>query len=252
MSNTNFRDVIQHNDGFRTREWIGTANSANKSIPQGNELLAKIQQRDLTYDDSYNLLFDDTLYDESLDKILENFKPRHKIALVSLCTSTRPYSKSVKWSTFIERYNNLADMIIWSSGGIIPIEYECCYPYLNYDDVSPYPPHLVERYIQVGIIRLEKFFTKFKYDKVIFAFKYDAINIISVNEVMPGLVERGLVGSYAIVPNNEHYETLYKGRSDVSLIHKYNPLLYPALLELIDKEVGYVEPEKFDISDLFT
>ena len=49
---------------------------------------------------------------KAFNKILQLHEMKHNIAFVSLCTSTRPYSKSLKWKNFKERYGDYADMII--------------------------------------------------------------------------------------------------------------------------------------------
>lgn len=54
------------------------------------------------------------IMNRAFNKILEIWRPRHKMALVSLCTSTRPYSKSRKWKTFKELFGDDCDLIICS------------------------------------------------------------------------------------------------------------------------------------------
>lgn len=105
----------------------------------------------------------------AFQRICETWKPKHKIALVSLCTSTRPYSKSPKWKKFIETFGDAADMIICSNGGIIPIEYESCYPYLTYDAHGE--GKWDKMYINVCYRRLNQFFNKFHYDLIVFNFR---------------------------------------------------------------------------------
>lgn len=102
-------------------------------------------------------------------KILELHVPRHKTALVSLCTSSRPYSTSPKWKTFINKFGERADMIICSNGGIIPIEFENCYPYLTYDAHGEGKWDRV--YINVCYRRLMEFFNKFHYERIVFNFR---------------------------------------------------------------------------------
>lgn len=109
------------------------------------------------------------MMERAFNRIVETFTPHHKIALVSLCTATRPYSKSRKWKKFIEKFSDNADMIICSNGGIIPIEYEDCYPYLTYDahGMARYD----KMYIQKIYERLMIFFTKHHYDVIVFNFR---------------------------------------------------------------------------------
>lgn len=105
----------------------------------------------------------------AFQRILQEHKPKHRIALVSLCTSTRPYSKSRKWKKFIELFGERADMIICSNGGIIPIEFESCYPYMTYDAHGE--GKWDKQYINICYRRLNEFFTTFHYDKIVFNFR---------------------------------------------------------------------------------
>lgn len=106
---------------------------------------------------------------EAFEQILIKHKPKHKIAFVSLCTSTRPYSKSIKWKHFKELFSDDCDLIISSNGGIIPIEFEDCYPYLTYD--APASPEFRQLYIDTLYQRLNRFFTKHHYDYIIFNYR---------------------------------------------------------------------------------
>lgn len=105
----------------------------------------------------------------AFQRILQEHKPKHKICLVSLCTSTRPYSKSRKWKKFIELFSDRADMIICSNGGIIPIEFESCYPYMTYDAHGE--GKWDKQYINTCYRRLNEFFGKFHYEKIVFNFR---------------------------------------------------------------------------------
>lgn len=114
---------------------------------------------------------------KAFNKILQLHEMKHKIAFVSLCTSTRPYSKSLKWKNFKERYGDYADMIICSNGGIIPIEFEECYPYLTYDAHGE--KKYDELYVRYVYARLKIFFEKFPYEYIIFNFRHNLRNVRS-------------------------------------------------------------------------
>ena len=107
--------------------------------------------------------------EQAFNKILETHRPKHKIALVSLCTATRPYSKSRKWKEFKKLYGEYADLIICSNGGIIPIEFENCYPYLTYDAHGQKKYDVM--YCQIVYKRLIRFFNKHQYDRIVFNFR---------------------------------------------------------------------------------
>lgn len=109
------------------------------------------------------------IMEEAFEQIVKLHKPKHKIALVSLCTSTRPYNKSRKWKEFERQFGNDADMIINSSGGVIPMEYADCYPYLTYDVHRQ--KEVDNLYCQVAYRRLMTFFNAHKYEKIIFNFR---------------------------------------------------------------------------------
>ena len=71
--------------------------------------------------------------DDAFERILADFKPKHNKVIFSLCSSSRPYITSVKWKSFHEHFGDVADLVICSNGGIIPIEYMCCFPFMQYD-----------------------------------------------------------------------------------------------------------------------
>lgn len=118
--------------------------------------------------DEYKVMNNPTIH-KAFNRILELHKPHRKIALVSLCTSSRPYSTSAKWKKFIELFGDNADLIVCSNGGIIPMEFWNCYPFLTYDahGQAKYDRY----YIRYVYNNLMKFFNKFHYDKIVFNFR---------------------------------------------------------------------------------
>lgn len=134
---------------------------------------------------------------KAYEKIVACFKPKHQMALISLCTSTRPYSKSRKWSTFSKLYARNADLIICSDGGgIIPIEYESCYPYLTYDAAAHGPKKYNEIHIKVITERLLQFFNAHHYDVLVFNFR-------------PGMRDRKAA---------KNFKREYKGDSEIHIL----------------------------------
>lgn len=109
------------------------------------------------------------IMEEAFQRVLELHKPKHKTALVSLCTSTRPYHKSRKWKEFAKQFGDDVDLIINSSGGVIPMEFDGCYPYLTYDVHRQ--KEVDNLYCQVAYRRLMTFFSVHKYDRIIFNFR---------------------------------------------------------------------------------
>jgi hypothetical protein len=140
-------------------------------INQGKELLIPkekwVPENEIQGTDEMVLFH--PIMEEAFKKITEKFEPKHKIALVSLCTKTRPYSFSRKWKTFKRLFGKNSDLIICSNGGIIPIEYETCYPYLTYDAHGQ--KKYDDMYVEVIYKRLIKFFSKHKYETIVFNFR---------------------------------------------------------------------------------
>ena len=115
-------------------------------------------------------LLQNPLIDEICKKMREEYEPKHKFAIFSLCTSTRPYLKSPKWKAFYNNFGHVADLVICSNGGIIPIEYQYCYPFLAYDahGNSAYDELYKEKFKE----RLDKFLELHasKWDKIVLSF----------------------------------------------------------------------------------
>lgn len=67
-------------------------------VNQGSDLLIPREQwvaaEDIQGDEIKTL--HSPIVERAFKRILELHKPKHKVALVSLCTATRPYSKSRK------------------------------------------------------------------------------------------------------------------------------------------------------------
>lgn len=110
------------------------------------------------------------VFEEAFNSVCRLYQPKHKIAVFSLCTQTKPFSSSMKWRGIIKIFGSWADLIVCSSAGIIPLEFENCYPFNNYDShsghegdesLSDYSKSLFE-------YRCKTFLTKFKWERVIF------------------------------------------------------------------------------------
>lgn len=116
------------------------------------------------------VLLENPLIDELCKKMREEYEPQHKYAIFSLCTSTRPYLNSPKWGAFYKNFGESCDLVICSNGGIIPIEYQNCYPFKAYDahGDSAYDELYKEKFKD----RLDKFLAlhAHKWDKIILSF----------------------------------------------------------------------------------
>lgn len=163
---------------------------------------------------------------KAFKRILELHKPKKKIAFVSLCSSTRPYSKSRKWKKFKEEFEKDCDLIIASNGGIIPIVFEECYPYLTYDAHGQ--SQFDEMYIKYLYTRLMKFFSTHHYDYIIFNFRPGLRNRIAANAFVKNFKGNSKV---YILPTQKGYN---EARKD-----KFKPYggRYPDLSDAVMKEL---------------
>ncbi len=110
------------------------------------------------------------VFNEAFDTVLHLYQPKKKFAVCSLCSQTKPFSSSIKWRGIIKIFAGIADLIIVSSAGIIPLEYENYYPFNSYDSHSGHEGsvELSEFSKNLFYRRLNKFFQTFHWDKVVF------------------------------------------------------------------------------------
>ena len=165
------------------------------------------------------------LFDKLSKRMREEFIPKHKYILFSLCTKTRPYINSLKWKCFIKNFEKYCDLVIASSGGIIPLEYSYCYPFLQYDDyVDPvtkkskvvHSKEINTLYNEKFINRLDAFLKlhESKYEKLIFAFLPTTRNRKALLEHYKDR------NNFYIVPSLEVYEKVLKeGSPGVNVFH---------------------------------
>ena len=170
------------------------------------------------------------IFNEAFEKIIKEFSPKHNTVFMSLCTATRPYSKSPKWKKFIELYSNDVDLIVCSGGGIIPIKYEKCYPYLTYD--SRGQKEYDEPYIECLYNRLMKFFQYHHYDNIIFNFRPTSRNRIAALKFKENF-NFYPVNVY-IVPTDNTWEKLRKYWKDNNKVFHYFPDIEPIVLDEIN------------------
>lgn len=223
--------------GLRTVSWIGGKERANKTVPQGGEYLLKrevwpspldeIQGRDP------DVLYSKTMQD-AFDNIIKKHSKFHEIALFSLCTSTRPYSKSRKWSTYIKEFESTCDLIIHSNGGIVPIEFEGQFPYLNYDAHGE--SKFDKIYIEVGVERFKKFLSQHPYKFIIFNFRHNMRNVKIAEDVGPWAIKNGICQEFVILPNKEHYEQA-RAEGFAAAGYKMYPELWPSILDKIKNQI---------------
>lgn len=164
----------------------------------------------------------------AFERVVETWRPRHPIALVSLCTATRPYTASLKWSAFAAAFHDQADLIVCSNGGIIPLPMERCFPFLNYDAHGE--AQFDDEYVRVVGQRLGVFLRQHRYRRVIFNFRHNMRNHRIAVDLGPALVTEGATEAFAILPTREQYEQAQRERFHLSGFKMF-PELYPVMFD---------------------
>lgn len=190
-----------------------------KKINQGDTLLIPENEwlpEDAIQGDESKVL-DNPVIDKAFDKILKDWKPQHDTCLISVCTTTRPYYKSLKWKKYIEAFGDSADMIVCSSVGLIPQKYWECYPYLTYDTHAT--PRTRARSLNKQIDRFMRFFKKHKYKKIVIvtkplsglrltAIKFKELYKDAEIELVPTMTEREADKENKFKPYGLHFPEL--------------------------------------------
>ncbi len=140
------------------------------------------------------------IIDLAFERILKEHKPAHKVALLSLCTGTRPYSKSVKWKKYIDIFSDKADLIVVSGGGVIPSRFWECYPYMTYD-VEVEARDLLDLYREKMFNRVQRFFEEFRYKYVVANFPPGMRNRSIALDALNELVASKHIKSFRVTPN---------------------------------------------------
>lgn len=111
---------------------------------------------------------DSLLYHEhfniAYDKVLEEWKPEHDSVVFISCTMNKPYDNNLKIKTICETVKDIADVVIISSCGIIPVKMGLKYPYAyyNYDTIGE-SDEMKTKAKEVIYQRLDGFLKKFNY-----------------------------------------------------------------------------------------
>ena len=167
------------------------------------------------------------IMERAFRRVMELHKPKHDIAFISMCTSTRPYSRGVKWRTFKKNYEDKMDLIICSSGGgVVPLEFDDCYPFLTYN-VSPKKKN-EDLYLKIINKRLNEFLDKFNYRYVIFNFRPTLSNV-KVAKAIKGKSSKP--ENIYIYPSPSTYE-LAKSHKFKPYSVYYSDLSYDVMAEL--------------------
>lgn len=161
-------------------------------------------------------------------KMLDLHEADNNVCLLSLCTATRPYSKSFKYKTFIKTFGEFCDLVINSNGGVIPISFEECYPFMTYN-ARRKNKKFDQLYYHTLCERLFEFLQTFKYDYVVANFNPDQRNYKYAVDVLTYSLEKGLIKGFRFAPSaalRERYKTVGK-----TYHQKLNPDTHPLILK---------------------
>ena len=207
----------------------------DKSILVGDERLVKrknwISLNEMNTDMK---ILNHKLFDNIFNKIVREHRPNHKVAFLSLCTSTRPYHRGRKWKKFISEFGDRADLIVVSSGGIIPQNYFCSFPFLNYDGDSAKSANLL--YAKKLEKRLLKFFKTHQYDYIVANFRPRLRNTPTIKKVCNRLKLKSVIKDFVLVPDEESYQDLQDRGFPGG---KMFPDLDEAIFEKIKQKIDY-------------
>ena len=125
-------------------------------------------------------------------------------------------------------FGKSADLIITSNGGVIPIEFENCYPYLTYDAHGE--KKYDAPYIAKMIVRLEAFLRRFPYRFCLFHYRHNLRNVVAVTAVGRKLKAEGVIEDFAVLPVRQHYEQAQQEKFFKRGFAMY-PELWPCMLD---------------------
>lgn len=202
-----------------------------KLIPAGGDLIIAKQWWPETCEGIHGddkLILEHPMMEYAFQQVLKLHKPKHKTVLFSLCTATRPYSLSRKWKKYVELFDGKCDMVVCSNGGLIPLEFENQFPYLNYDAKGASKFNAI--YIKKLEERLDLFLRTHSYENVVFNFRHNLRNVVAANTVAPKAQHEGVIRQYAIIPSKETY---MQGHAEgfIEAGFKMYPELWPTMLD---------------------
>lgn len=103
-------------------------------------------------------------FDIAFEKVLEEWQPKHDSVVFVSCTMNKPYDSNAKIMNIVNTVKDIADVVIISSCGIIPVELGLKYPYAyyNYDTIGE-SQEMKTKAKEVIYNRLDRFLQKFNY-----------------------------------------------------------------------------------------
>lgn len=178
-----------------------------KTTNKGDEKLIKIKDWvDPSEMNSDEKVLKHPIFEQAFSEILKQWKPKSNVAFMSLCTATRPYSKSMKYMQYMKRFGEHVDFIVVSNGGFIPEDYWSSWPYLNYDAMHQEDGGMDYLYQTTMYNRILRFFEAFDYEYVIANFRPTLRNYRPARIALKKLKKQGKIKDYVIIPETELYE----------------------------------------------
>lgn len=176
------------------------------------------------------------LVEGAFQKIYTDYYPKHKNVIFSLCTTTRPYIYSTKWSVIDECFGDKCDMIVCSNGGIIPLEYMNCYPFLSYNAPHDLTGKTDDLYMEVFERRLTQFFSKNSWENCFFIFAPGSRNYRSIQKLI------SKYDNWYLIPDEETYKKSINGElPKLGFAHKVFGVISEPVFKFIEDKVGYSE-----------
>jgi len=210
---------------------------AKKRDALGNTKLFPVSEfRGLSDMDNELKILEDPQFNEANKLMADRWKPKHNIAFVSLCSSTRPYHHSPKWKKFIDLFGKDCDMIVSSNGGVIPQEWWNSYPFLTYDAGEHLDDDLYKRILYD---RWKYFFDNNSYEYIIMNFKEHQRNYEPAQQLCKELLLEKKIKGYTFIPDAETY---------IQILEKPHQKLFPDInpiaLEVMNKYIKSVSNSK--------
>jgi len=145
-----------------------------------------------------------SMFENVFTNMVERHRKHKDVVFLSLCSKSRPYSKSLKWKRFTELFGERVELTAVSNGGIFPREFWNSYPCLSYDGYGfdPKATHLYQRLMRD---RLTRFLESHRYKFILGNFRPRLRNAPVAKEVLYDLKLSGVVKDYAIIPDENLY-----------------------------------------------
>lgn len=175
------------------------------------------------------------LIEQANQAILDQFQPQHPAVIFSLCSATRPYYRSPKWKMFLAEFGSSADLVICSNGGVIPMQYAHCWPFMEYDARRVNARHDAE-YKDMVVARITTFLARFPYRTIIHVYTPSSRNRAAI-------LANGIPGTlFPSAPVQAAIREEWFERGNMR--YKLHPHTYPALIEEVREALRHPTPQR--------